>query len=84
MSINGKYLFYQFYILSLYFSCPPFFFFFFFFTDFKCVHYNLINRQYLILTLTILWADSADDKLVIFFLFDLTGDNLHNVSDPVF
>ena len=43
-----------------------------------------------------LWANSADDKLMKFFLFFLEnriwhfvqivslGDNLHEVSDPVF
>ena len=43
------------------------------------------------LTLTTLWADSADDKLVIFFLFFLQnrirhfwGDNLHEMSDLIF
>ena len=48
------------------------------------------------LTLTMLWADSAADKLVIFFLFFLEnrtwhfmqivslGDKLHEVSDPIF
>ena len=48
------------------------------------------------LTLTMLWADSADDKLMIFFLFFLENrnwhfmqivsnvDNLHEVSSPIF
>ena len=48
------------------------------------------------LTLTMLWADSADDKLMIFFLYFLanriwhfmqsvsSGDNLHEVSNPIF
>ena len=48
------------------------------------------------LHLTTLWADSADDKLMIIFLFFLEnriwhfmqivslGDNLHEVSDPIF
>ena len=47
------------------------------------------------LTLTTLWTDSADDKLVMFFLFLLEnriwhimqigsiGDNLHEVSNPI-
>ena len=47
------------------------------------------------LTVTILWANSADYKLVIFFLvfpenrfwhfmqIVSTGDNLHEMSDPV-
>ena len=47
------------------------------------------------LTITTLWANSADDKLVIFsllipesriwnFMQSSIGDNLHEVSDPVF
>ena len=47
------------------------------------------------LTLTTLWANSADDKLMIFFLFpqktgfDISqivsiGDNLYEMSKPVF
>ena len=48
-------------------------------------------------TLTTLWADAADDKLMIFFLFFFLenriwhfmqivsiGDNLHEVSEPIF
>ena len=49
-----------------------------------------------ILTFTTLWAFSADDKLMIFFLFFpenwiwhfmqivSLGDNLHEMSNPVF
>ena len=60
-----------------------------------------------LLTFTMLWADSADDKLIIFFSYfsyelgsdtscklspreticmkcQILGDNLHEVSDPIF
>ena len=49
----------------------------------------------IVLTFTTLWADSADDKLMIFFLFFpenriwhfiqifSKGDNLHEVSNPI-
>ena len=37
-----------------------------------------------VLTLTTLWADSVDDKLVIFFIFPRKWDNLHEMSNPVF
>ena len=60
---------------------------------------NLIIMQYLdniFLTFTTLWAFLADGKLMIFFLFFLenriwhfmqivsSGDNLHEISNPVF
>ena len=53
-------------------------------------------RNYHGLTFTTLWAFSADDKLMIFFLFFPEnwiwhfmqivsfGDNLHEMSNPVF
>ena len=32
-----------------------------------------------------LWTNSADDKQMIFFLgFDTSGENLHEVSNPIF
>ena len=49
-----------------------------------------------VLTLTVLWANSADNKLTLFFLFCLgyrilhftqivsSGDNLHELSDHIF
>ena len=37
------------------------------------------------LTLTILWANSADEKFMIFFCFPRKyGDNLHMLSMPIF
>ena len=44
------------------------------------------------LTFITLWANSADDKLMVFFLFyqkigfDISckGDNLHEMSNPIF
>ena len=33
-------------------------------------------------TLTTLWADSADDSLMVFFLI-LPGDNLQKMSKPI-
>ena len=54
------------------------------------------DQQSGVLTLTTLWASSADDKLMIYFLFFpenrfrhfmqivSCGDNLHKMSKPVF
>ena len=51
--------------------------------------------EVIVLTFTTLWADSADDKLMIFFLIFPEnriwhfiqifsyGDNLHEVSNPI-
>ena len=36
-----------------------------------------------LLTFTTLLANSADDKVITFFLFSI-GDNLHEMSKPVF
>ena len=60
------------------------------------VSYILFSRNAHRLTFTTLWANSADDKLMIFFLFfftrkqnltvhrKLSGDNdLHEMSNPV-
>ena len=58
------------------------------------VSYILFTRNAHRLTFTTLWANSADDKLMIFFLFftkkqnltvhrKLSGDNLLEMSNPV-
>ena len=58
------------------------------------VSYIFFSRNAHRLTFTTLWANSADDKLMIFFLFftrkqnltvhrKLSGDNLHEMSNPV-
>ena len=44
----------------------------------------IITSQSTLLTFTILWANSADDKLMIFFLFFPNGNNLHAMSNPIF
>ena len=58
------------------------------------VSYILFFRNAHRLTFATLWANSAEDKLMIFFLFftrkqiltvhrKLSGDNLHEMSNPV-
>ena len=49
---------------------------------------HLATQRCQTLTFTTHWADSADDKLVIFFLFfpekrilHFSGDNLHEMSN---
>ena len=58
------------------------------------VHFAYQHRNCLFVNI-VLWGNSADDRLMIFFLFfprkqDLTfhanclGDSLHEMSDPIF
>ena len=40
---------------------------------------------YFLLTFSILWVKTADNKFVLFFSFFFpAGDNLHEISNPVF